>query len=663
MKYSIVIPTYNHCDDLLKPCINSILQYTNLQDIELIISANGCTDNTQQYLEQLSKKFNESNLSDHLKLVWCDLPLGYSKSINAGIKVATCDKIILLNNDIILLPQIQNEWINILNNQFLIDPYCGISGPSKIYNDVTNRDFLIFFCVMIDRKVFSTIGLLNEEYGKGGYEDVEFCILAENIGFHVNRCIKEQVWNTELNMFTSTFPIYHKGEGTVHDKTLVPDWDDVFLTNAIKISKKFNQQWYRWYLSSNLERAVYLRGNDVDLREKARYIWASKHIYGNKVLDLGCSTGYGAQFLDDAIHYTGIDYNAKIIEEAKKQNWLPNATFIHANLMDYTFDNYDTIIAFEVIEHLENGLLFVEKLKQHCTRLLITVPYNENVDSLNPHHLLHNLSFDQFHDFELIGYIDHRGDIISHEQLSSDEEYAMLIEWNKKNPLFFLKDKDPSLYAEVIETNVYEITKELIEGKNVLDIGANIGIFSLLANYYGAKKIISFEPVTSTFSQFLNNILCVNSSVITPIKSAVTSKSGEIVSIMFNTNSGANNIYKKETDNGLNAYELISTISFTDALKLFDDDDIFLKLDCEGAEFDIILNATNELMNRISRIAIEIHSDIHPLYRDQTLIENKLINFGFRKIANKQMMGWNKNEMGEIINYRELPIITQVWTR
>ena len=65
MKYSVVIPTYNHCDDLLKPCIESIFKYTNLKDIELIISANGCSDNTSQYLDELRYKFNQLNLANH----------------------------------------------------------------------------------------------------------------------------------------------------------------------------------------------------------------------------------------------------------------------------------------------------------------------------------------------------------------------------------------------------------------------------------------------------------------------------------------------------------------------------------------------------------------------------------------------------------------------
>ena len=53
MKYSVIIPTYNHCEKYLKPCVDSIIKHSDMQDVELIISANGCGDNTLQYLQYL----------------------------------------------------------------------------------------------------------------------------------------------------------------------------------------------------------------------------------------------------------------------------------------------------------------------------------------------------------------------------------------------------------------------------------------------------------------------------------------------------------------------------------------------------------------------------------------------------------------------------------
>jgi len=40
MKYSIIIGTLNHCEDLLKPCLESIRKYTDLTDCEVIVVSN-----------------------------------------------------------------------------------------------------------------------------------------------------------------------------------------------------------------------------------------------------------------------------------------------------------------------------------------------------------------------------------------------------------------------------------------------------------------------------------------------------------------------------------------------------------------------------------------------------------------------------------------------
>jgi len=234
MKYSVVIPTYNHCDDFLKPCIDSIIEYTHLEDIEIIISANGCTDNTQEYLNNLK--------IPNLKIIWSDEALGFPKAVNLGIKASTCQKIVLLNNDTKLLQQEKNTWLNLLEAPFE-DTRCGVSCVIKSFSRVMMKDFAVFFCVMIDRKVFDVIGYLNEEYGTGSGEDMEFSILAEASGFQIVE-ITDKI-KLDRKYFTGSFPIYHYGEGTVHDEKLVPNWKSVFLKNALRVAHKYNEDWKR----------------------------------------------------------------------------------------------------------------------------------------------------------------------------------------------------------------------------------------------------------------------------------------------------------------------------------------------------------------------------------------------------------------------------------
>jgi glycosyltransferase involved in cell wall biosynthesis len=406
MKYSIVIPTYNNCEKYLKPCIDSIIKHSNMDDVELIISANGCTDNTRQYLDYLETAVPS------MYVVWNETPLGFATATNKGIRVAKGDKIVLLNNDTVIL---DHGWLEKLDNGG------DISSVWTQYSQITKRRFAVFFCVMIDPKVFQAIGFLNEEYSTGGCEDIEFCYKAEEAGFKIDARFDDH-----------SFPIYHKAEGTVHDTALVQDWDNKFLLNELRLAKQYNKEWYRWRLSNNYERAVFLKGDEVFPRETQRYEWAGKNILPGSVLEIGCSTGYGYQFLNTKA-YMGLDYDPIIVDVAKDQQWSDDATFYQADINTYELGTYTNIIAFEVIEHLDNGLEVVEKLKQHCTRLLITVPHNEPKGFGGEHHRLHGLTEKDFPGFTF-EYINHNGDISSLLQVvdSNNPSNLMICRWDNE---------------------------------------------------------------------------------------------------------------------------------------------------------------------------------------------------------------------------------------
>ena len=95
---SIVIPTYSNSKGL-KECLESIKKYTT--GCEVIVVANGAPEETRP-----------------MATLWFDNPLGYAKAVNAGIKAAKGDYIVLLNDDCVLLPQPVNLWIELLRRPF-----------------------------------------------------------------------------------------------------------------------------------------------------------------------------------------------------------------------------------------------------------------------------------------------------------------------------------------------------------------------------------------------------------------------------------------------------------------------------------------------------------------------------------------------------------------
>ena len=227
MKYSIIIPTYNQCNNLLRPCVNSILQYTNMDNVEVIVVANGCTDNTREFVRSLGSKF---------KLIWSNEALGYTKATNLGIRAAAGEYIILLNNDTVLLEQNKNKWIDLLEKPFHDDSKVGITGPLELFDNYADHKFMVFFCVMIKRDVFKNIGILDEIFSPGGGEDVDFSVRACQAGFKL-QCAAPTTYNGHTN--TGIFPIWHVDNQTFGKIEEYSKW--IIKRNGLINAKRYNK--------------------------------------------------------------------------------------------------------------------------------------------------------------------------------------------------------------------------------------------------------------------------------------------------------------------------------------------------------------------------------------------------------------------------------------
>lgn len=396
-KISIIIPTYNHLEDCLKPCLESIKEYTDLGAIEVIVVSNGSTDGTQEYVKGLGSPF---------KLLDYPEPLGYTKATNLGIREATGEFLILLNNDTVLLPQAKNDWINKLHKPF-IDSKVGITGPLLNHSPSAGRDFLVFFCVMLRKSVMEDVGYLDEVFSPGAGEDTDWCIKAIGKGYKMVVIPEGSETKIAGGLVVGDFPIYHAGEATVSE---IPNWNEIIEKNEATLSERYNPDWKKLKLSNSYERAVFYKDDTLFPRERTRYEWARDNMTGKKVLELGCSNGYGQMVLPKGIDYTGYDYDQPILDNAKEQ--FPQGKYKKFDLeKEKIKGHWDTIIAMEVLEHLDNGVELAQELKKHCDTLLCTVPYDEPVGFWGGHHKKHGLSEKDFPDFEY-KFIDFEGNLV-----------------------------------------------------------------------------------------------------------------------------------------------------------------------------------------------------------------------------------------------------------
>ena len=212
-----------------------------------------------------------------------------------------------------------------------------------------------------------------------------------------------------------------------------------------------------------------------------------------------------------------------------------------------------------------------------------------------------------------------------------------------------LKNNDMGLFCEIFEDNSYCVLEEEIKGKNVLDLGANIGYFSLFVDFFEPKKIIAVEPLLEAYIWLYHNTLHINNIEI--IKRIVTDKDGDIQRIYNPKLPGHNN-----TTNSSIFYpslgEIVETISLKTLLSKFtDDNDVVLKMDIEGSEYDVLMSTARDTMKIISTLYVEIHPTINPNYKGLEILREKLFSFGLEQLYVPPMIVWDGyDENGNKIN-------------
>lgn len=96
----------------------------------------------------------------------------------------------------------------------------------------------------------------------------------------------------------------------------------------------------------------------------------------DNVIDVGCGNGFVAfDVAKKAKHVIGIDFEPKNIAGAKKNYQLDNLEYINGDATTYEFkEKFDKIILSNVLEHIEDRVVFLKKLGQLADTLLLRVP-------------------------------------------------------------------------------------------------------------------------------------------------------------------------------------------------------------------------------------------------------------------------------------------------
>jgi GT2 family glycosyltransferase len=218
---SIVIP-FRDKPDLLDTCVNSILDHSTWENIEIIaVSNNSRSSETFSLIHQLEEK------SSRFHCVEFNEEFNFSRVVNFGVSQAKGEYLIILNNDIeviswdwieAMLEQAQREEVGAVGAKLLypnntiqhagiiigLGGYAGHShklsrvnspGYFNLLQSIQNVSAVTGACLMISRSKYNAINGFDEENFKIAYNDVDFCLRLREQGL--------------LNVFTPYAELYH----------------------------------------------------------------------------------------------------------------------------------------------------------------------------------------------------------------------------------------------------------------------------------------------------------------------------------------------------------------------------------------------------------------------------------------------------------------------
>ena len=210
---SIVIPVHNRAS-LTRECLDALLDQ-DLDGAEIVVVDDCSGDDTPEML---------ASYGDRLRTLRMDPNGGFAAACNAGVAACQSELVVLLNNDTQPVP----GWLGALTAYADEHPEAGVVGCKLLWptgavqhagvvidahKDVRHvylgfpadhpavnypRRFQVVTaaCVLIRRELFEQVGGLDTAY-RNGYEDVDFCLRAGELGHEVHYCPTSVLYHLE----------------------------------------------------------------------------------------------------------------------------------------------------------------------------------------------------------------------------------------------------------------------------------------------------------------------------------------------------------------------------------------------------------------------------------------------------------------------------------
>ena len=190
------------------------------------------------------------------------------------------------------------------------------------------------------------------------------------------------------------------------------------------------------------------------------------------------------------------------------------------------------------------------------------------------------------------------------------------------------------IYKEIFFDKCYDFPSLIKDDPLILDIGANTGVFATrMKQLYKDSSIYCFEPFPTNFYQLQKNIKSSNFDNIKLHQSGVGGSTRNEKLFIHKKNIGGHSLSNILANS--NNYIDIELIDINEVLKLSQGKKWDLvKMDCEGAEYEIIKCLTKESARIIKHIIFESSPSIY----DVNELLKHLECIGFRIEKNKNIL-------------------------
>ena len=217
-KISVIIPVYNALDDL-KRCVES-LDRTAKDSFELVLVDNGSAPATARYIRGRRGAVKIRHAEN----------LGFAKAVNAGLRAAGGEYLAVVNSDVSFYPGGLQGLAACLD----ADPGAGACGPLtnrtvgvqrvvlapavekderalevfaqalalKFRGEAFEVHRLVGFCFLLRRAAYESVGLLDERFGTGCFEDFDYSLRLRQAGWRLKAAKDVFVWHRHHASFS-----------------------------------------------------------------------------------------------------------------------------------------------------------------------------------------------------------------------------------------------------------------------------------------------------------------------------------------------------------------------------------------------------------------------------------------------------------------------------